>query len=781
MCNRLAILASFVFALGVIPVAVVADPNLVCWWKLNDDDSGVIITDYSGYNHHGTLQGGAQFVPGHFDEAVEFDGVEDYINIDGYKGLVNGHAFTAVAWINTTSTVQNNSIISWGGSGGGNHFTFRVDSTNARPYSVRTSQGNANVQGQTVVNDGEWHHVAVTAIDNAMPSSSDIRIYVDGHDDTVDSSDPDALHITAGADLTVGRRAYNGDHHYEGLIDEVRLYDRVLSPVEIRNLGLSLKAGYPSPDDGAIYEGSSVALGWRAGGYAASHNVYFGADSDSLPLVAENQPLDSNSFGPVALELGRTYYWSVDEVNDPCVWAGDIWSFETREYLVVDDFDSYVSTSGPNEPSLLSTWKDGGTNGTGSAISLEAEFAGNSMNYAYDNSESPFYSEAELAYDGDEDWTAGGVKAMALEFRGDVGNSGAGLYVVLQDSDGNSATVTYEGGGLVEETWQVWNVALRDFADEGVDLRRVKKLIIGVFGGGGSGTIYVDDIRLYPPRCLPEYAVASLDGDCITDLGDLDMILRYWLAGDYDVAAAEPNNGRLIAHYRFDETAGLVAYDSSTRGNDAILDPNGGGAWDPCGYDGYCLDFNGTFAVSVPNDVFAAIYNEVTISVWVHIDANVNPNSIGRVEFGAGPVEPNEPWDRLAWIQDKPQDDLGRWSHYAFVKDADDGMMRIYHNGVLVAQNVDAFQPIDGAGAGRSTIGSRPDGSGGYEGKLDEFRVYDYALSHAEVLHLARGGAELHQPLQPALAPADPYEDGMITFRDFAILGEWWLRESLWP
>jgi len=57
---------------------------------------------------------------------------------------------------------------------------------------------------------------------------------------------------------------------------------------------------------------------------------------------------------------------------------------------------------------------------------------------------------------------------------------------------------------------------------------------------------------------------------------------------------------------------------------------------------------------------------------------------VGRVEFGAGPVEPNEPWDRLAWIQDKPQaprapcgDDLGRWSHYVFVKDADDGMMRM--------------------------------------------------------------------------------------------------------
>jgi len=756
VCNRLAILASFVVAIGIIPGSTVGDPDPVCQWKFDGNAN-----DSSAYSRNGTENGGPTYASGYDGQAIVLDGIDDYVVYSFAQQTWS--AYTVAVWVRTDTLGQDqySSVFNNNSSGA----DFQIDVDGADNYRYRGTA--AGLFGAV---SASWIHLAATC------DGSNTTLYYNGI----------SVGTVAAADTVFGRFAVgvnrNTANWFAGSVDDVRIYDRALSPAEIQALAPSGEATLLSPADGAMLGAASVLLEWRAGRCAASHNVYFGADSDSLTLVAENQPLDSNSFGPVALELGRTYYWSVDEVNDPCVWAGDIWSFETREYLVVDDFDSYVSTSGPNEPSLLSTWKDGSTNGTGSAISLEAEFAGSSMKYAYDNSESPFYSEAELAYDGDEDWTAGGVKAMALEFRGDVNNSGERLYVGLEYADGNSATVTYEGGGLVQESWQVWNIALRDFADEGVDLRRVKKLIIGVFGSGGSGALYVDDIRLYPPRCLPEYAVASLDGDCITDLGDLDVILRYWLAGDYDVAAAEPNEGRLLAHYRFDETAGLVAYDSSTRGNDAILDPNGGGAWDSCGYDGYCLDFDGTFAVSVPNDVFGAISNEVTISVWVHIDAKVNPNSIGRAEFGAGPVEPNEPWDRVAWIQDKPQDDLGRWSHYAFVKDADDGMMRIYHNGVLVAQNVDAFQPIDGAGAGRSTIGSRPDGRGGYEGKLDEFRVYDYALSDAEVLHLARGsGTELHQPLQPVLAPADPYEDGMITFRDFAILGEWWLRESLWP
>jgi len=145
----------------------------------------------------------------------------------------------------------------------------------------------------------------------------------------------------------------------------------------------------------------------------------------------------------------------------------------------------------------------------------------------------------------------------------------------------------------------------------------------------------------------------------------------------------------------------------------------------------------------------------------------------------------------LAWVQERPEDYIGQWSHYAFVKDAGDGMMRIYHDGLLVAQDTEAFLPMSGAGAGPSRIGSAVDegsrkaGShtgGYYKGKLDDLRIYDYALSHAEVLNLAKGGgSELYQPLQPVLSLVDPYEDGQINFKDFAVLADVWLAEQKWP
>ncbi|MEE8307460.1 MAG: LamG domain-containing protein, partial [Gammaproteobacteria bacterium] len=351
-----------------------------------------------------------------------------------------------------------------------------------------------------------------------------------------------------------------------------------------------------------------------------------------------------------------------------------------------------------------------------------------------------------------------------------------------------SAAVMYsDRNGLLQNRWEVWEIAMQDFVDaNGVDLANIKKFAIGIGDGvaaGGSGVVYIDDIRLYPPRCLPEYIATDFTGDCVTDYEDLDVILRSWLVSDYNVVAQEPSGNRLQAHYKFDAGSGTTAYDSSDKGYHATVDAAGANAWDASGYDGGCLDFNGTFGVSVPKEVFSSVYGEVTVSVWVNVDTNANPNTVGRIEFGAGPADPNQSWDRLAWVQERPEDYIGRWSHYAFVKNAGDGMMRIYHDALLVAQNTEAFLPMSGAGAGPSRIGSAVDDTGGYyKGKLDDLRVYDYALSHAEVLYLAKGsGSQLYQPLQPVLSLVDPYEDGQINFKDFAVLADVWLAEQQWP
>ena len=68
---------------------------------------------------------------------------------------------------------------------------------------------------------------------------------------------------------------------------------------------------------------------------------------------------------------------------------------------------------------------------------------------------------------------------------------------------------------------------------------------------------------------------------------------------------------------------------------------------------------------------------------------------------------------------------------------------------------------------------------GGYDGLIDDFRIYDYALSQPEVAYIATNGTGIFD--QPLMSPADLSADGRINFKDFAILADNWLNERLWP
>ncbi|MHC4500945.1 MAG: hypothetical protein ACYS21_17740 [Planctomycetota bacterium] len=62
---------------------------------------------------------------------------------------------------------------------------------------------------------------------------------------------------------------------------------------------------------------------------------------------------------------------------------------------------------------------------------------------------------------------------------------------------------------------------------------------------------------------------------------------------------------------------------------------------------------------------------------------------------------------------------------------------------------------------------------------MDDFKIYDYVLSQAEIVGAATGGGDLFVPLP--LAAVDLYQDGKVNFKDYAILAESWLEDTLWP
>ncbi len=280
---------------------------------------------------------------------------------------------------------------------------------------------------------------------------------------------------------------------------------------EVRFFSIPVQARQPQPAEGQADVDVNTLLSWRAGREAAVHEAYLGTDSEAVSTgAALVDTAGTNSFVPGDLELGVTYYWKIDEVNEAeavRAWEGDLWSFVTQEYVTIEDFESYDD----QDNRIYSTWIDGWINETGSTVGyLEAPFAERtivnggrqSVPLQYDNNAAPFYSEAERDLGG-ADWTAGGADTFRVYVQGSVDNVPGMLYVALEDSAGQVAVVTHpDEAVLTAEAWQEWTIAFDDFS--GVDLGAVQMIYIGVGDrdnptAGGTGLIYVDDIQFGKP------------------------------------------------------------------------------------------------------------------------------------------------------------------------------------------------------------------------------------------------------------------------------------------
>jgi hypothetical protein len=265
----------------------------------------------------------------------------------------------------------------------------------------------------------------------------------------------------------------------------------------------------PSPADDAVDVTQTPTLTWAPGVFGATHEVYFGADPDALELKASGS-LGEESYEPGQLEWDTTYYWRVDEANDAnpdSPWTGPLWSFTTADFLIIDDFEAYndLDPADPESNRIFLAWVDGFDDPTnGSIVGYEnPPFAeqsivhtGNqSMPMSYDNSVGK--SEATLTLTDNRDWTVNGVTTLTIWFRGSSDNSAETLYVALNgsarvDNDNPDATTI--------TSWTQWNIDLQAFADQGVNLTNVNSVTLGLDSvTGGTGLIYFDDIRLYPP------------------------------------------------------------------------------------------------------------------------------------------------------------------------------------------------------------------------------------------------------------------------------------------
>ena len=134
---------------------------------------------------------------------------------------------------------------------------------------------------------------------------------------------------------------------------------------EVQFLFVPVQAREPQPEAGAVDVSVGAILDWRSGRQAASHEVYLGTEEvaviDGTALVGT---VSQSQYDPGTLDLDATYYWRIDEVNEAeaiASWAGEIWSFSTQPFIVIDDFESYTDDIDAGEAISTRGWMAGST------------------------------------------------------------------------------------------------------------------------------------------------------------------------------------------------------------------------------------------------------------------------------------------------------------------------------------------------------------------------------------------------------------------------------------
>ena len=375
MCKAPSCLVSstLVLSLFLVCAADAADPSLLAHYRL-DEGAGMTAYDSSGNGYDGQLLGTPEWVAGPDDSGVALTfnptnactGIEcpTFDPTDGtgqfsftvwafWDGEETYHHFftKSDAWGEATMMFQ---LELWGGSTSAAHFN-RVGISYA-PDSIPFYEMPKN----------EWTHLAF------VYDGTNMVVYFNGADDM----GPKAVAIGAATNARTVIGVANDDARvWTGVLDDVQIYSRPLTAGEVAKVmeGNVALSSAPQPEDEATDVPRDVTLGWGAGEFAATHDVYLGTVFEDVNDADRSNPGDmlvsqgqtATTYDPEeGLALGQTYYWRVDEVNaapDYAIFKGEVWSF------TIEPFGYPISgvTATSNADSQADAGPENTTNGSG--------------------------------------------------------------------------------------------------------------------------------------------------------------------------------------------------------------------------------------------------------------------------------------------------------------------------------------------------------------------------------------------------------------------------------
>jgi hypothetical protein len=634
------------------------DPSLAGCWKL-DETSGTTASDSSGRNNHGTIYGNPVWIEGRVNGALRFDGSGDYVSLPIGAVISSLTDCTLAIWVNFPNTGGAWQRIFDIGTGTNVYMLLspRTGTTGPLRFAITIGSYSAEslVSAPSTLASG-WHHVAVVMNAAAM----NMQLYLDGNVVATAATLRLAKDLGNTTQNWLGRSQYASDAYFTGSLDDFRIYSRVLSQAEIRKLIPPLvKARDPSPANGALINASFVTMTWTAGDTAASHDVYFGENRAAVQagtggtfrgnqtatwyIVGAGLPGDPV---PGGLQVGKTYYWRIDEVET------------------------------------------GGTKHTGAvwSFTLPPKTAYNPV---------PADGRKFIDLNADLSWTAGANAKLHYVYIGTdfntVNSASGGVF---------QAATTFEPGPLAADTTYYWRV------DE--------------FDGANTHTGLVWSFRTIP-----------------------------------NITVTDPN---LVGWWKLDEGEGTLALDWSGHGNHGTI--YSGATWQE-GFDGGALRFDGLSGyVALPIGATISTLKSATITTWVNF-SNEGGAWQRIFDFGNGTAvymfltprtETTGPMrfaittaggDSESLI-DAPSTLASGWHHVAVVINGATKNMYLYLDGVVVGSAATQVLPSDLGNPTQNWLGRSQWAADAYfDGSLDDFRIYDYAMAAGEIPKTMRGDPKL--------------------------------------
>ena len=202
--------------------AISSETGLVFGWHF-DEGSGSSAIDASGNGYTGSMAGGIVYAPSRFGTALQFNGLNGYVQITNLNiPTTSGSKVTVEFWMNWSVL---DGVMPMGFTAYDLYFASGC-------FGFNTAHG--DVRGMSAVGlANKW--VFVSAIFNSGDSRLS-ELYINGANQTLSQCAGTPLTVYLYTPLTVGSWSnYGGGYWYQGMIDEFRLYNRALMPQEIAN------------------------------------------------------------------------------------------------------------------------------------------------------------------------------------------------------------------------------------------------------------------------------------------------------------------------------------------------------------------------------------------------------------------------------------------------------------------------------------------------------------------------------------------------------------------